>query len=89
MKCPQCGRRLKADWPDKERWFNCDSCGDRFFIEDDGEVVNILHRRSRTTRTCINCGASLAGGEYIQAWEYGNEDPYILCPSCNCPNYTE
>ena len=36
MKCPQCGRKMKGDWPDKEVYFNCEFCGDRFVIEDDG-----------------------------------------------------
>ena len=59
MKCPQCGRKMKGDWPDKELYFNCEFCGDRFVIEDDGELVNVFNRGSNNHGTCINCGQSL------------------------------
>lgn len=27
-------KKMKGDWPDKELYFNCEFCGDRFVIED-------------------------------------------------------
>lgn len=51
MNCPQCGKRMKGDWPDKSRWFNCANCRDRFFLEDDGELVNVLFRSRKNERT--------------------------------------
>ena len=71
MKCPQCGRKMKGDWPDKEVYFNCEFCGDRFVIEDDGELVNVFNRGSNNHGTCINCGQSLARGTYTAPWEDG------------------
>lgn len=88
MNCPQCGRRMKSDWPDKSRYFNCGSCGDRFFLEDDGQLVNVFDRHSSGGRTCENCGQSMSGGEYTAPWENGNNpDGYIKCPHCGHVNF--
>ena len=36
MKCPFCGKRLKADYP--EGWYNCNSCGDRFYNDGGNDL---------------------------------------------------
>ena len=88
MLCPQCGNRMEGDYPDKKRWFNCASCGDRFIVEDDGELVNVRHRRKKSGRTCVNCGRSLEGGKHTAPWENGNNpDEYIVCPHCHYANF--
>lgn len=88
MNCPQCGRKMKGDWPDKTRYFNCESCGDRFFVEDDGEIVNVLYRGNKNSKKCANCGQSLRGGSYTAPWENGNNsDGYIKCPHCGYVNF--
>lgn len=88
MKCPQCGRKMKGDWPDKEVYFNCEFCGDRFVIEDDGELVNVFNRGSNNHGTCINCGQSLTRGTYTAPWEDGdNSEGFVTCPHCGCYNY--
>lgn len=60
MNCPQCGKRMKGDWPDKSRWFNCANCRDRFFLEDDGELVNVLFRSRKNERTWFSWISFLA-----------------------------
>ena len=42
MKCPFCGKRLKADYP--EGWYNCNSCGDRFY-NDGGNLLTVRQTR--------------------------------------------
>lgn len=84
VKCPQCGRRMKSDYPDKTRYFNCSFCRDRFFIEDDGEIVNVFYRGRKNAKTCPECGQSMAGGEYVAPWEEGNNpNGYVVCPHCH------
>lgn len=88
MNCPQCGKRMKGDWPDKSRWFNCSNCGDRFLLEDDGELVNALFRGRKNARTCENCGQKMVGGSYTAPWENGNNpDGYVKCPHCGHVNF--
>ena len=88
MNCPQCRKRMKGDWPDKSRWFNCRNCGDRFLLEDDGELVNVLFRGSKNTRICENCGQKMVGGSYTAPWENGNNpDGYVKCPHCGHVNF--
>lgn len=90
MNCPYCGRRMKGDWPDKSRWFNCDHCRDRFFLEDDGELVNALHRGSKSARTCESCGRKMTGASFVPPWVNGNNpDGYIKCPHCGHVNFIE
>lgn len=37
--------------------------------------------------TCINCGASLSGGELTPPWADGNNpNAYVKCPNCGCKN---
>ena len=51
MKCPFCGKRLKADYP--EGWYNCNSCGDRFY-NDGGNLLTVRQMRAkRNHRTCV------------------------------------
>ncbi|MBR3325875.1 MAG: hypothetical protein IKG22_00940 [Atopobiaceae bacterium] len=89
MNCPYCGSTMTGDAPDEARWFNCDRCGERFFLEDDGELVSpFARRRSNGGRRCESCGGSLAGGEYTAAWENGNNpDGYVRCPHCGHANF--
>lgn len=87
MNCPQCGKRMKGDWPDKSIWFNCANCGDRFVLED-GELVNVLFRNNKNSRTCENCGRNMTKGSYTAPWENGNNsDGYIKCPYCGHVNF--
>lgn len=89
-RCPSCGGMVQGDSPDATYWFNCTSCGERFYL-DCGELVSPFDRsRCTSSRTCISCGASLSGGEYTAPWENGsNPDGYIKCPSCGCANFIE
>ena len=88
MLCPQCGRRMKSDYPDKTIWFNCAFCGDRFFKDGNGKLVNVLDQRSKNGRKCENCGQPLAGGNHTAPWENGsNSNESIRCPHCHHINY--
>ena len=86
MKCPICGKRLKADYP--EGWYNCNSCGDRFY-NDGGNLLTVRQMRAkRNHRTCVVCQQSLEGGEYTAPWENGNNpDGYTKCHHCGSINY--
>jgi DNA-directed RNA polymerase subunit RPC12/RpoP len=88
-KCPYCGGMLKGDAPDATRFFNCDFCNTRFYLEN-GELIDLFDKKARrhTSRLCSNCGQSLSGGEYTAPWENGNNsDGYIKCPHCGYINY--
>ena len=88
MNCPQCGSRMKGDEPDKSRWFNCDFCNDRFFLQDDGELVNALYMGRGNAPICANCGKKMNGGAYTSPWENGNNpDGYVKCPHCGYVNF--
>lgn len=80
--CPYCGGVVTGDAPDAEYWFNCDGCGERFFLED-GELISPFARRGSSGRTCDNCGQSMDGAEYTAPWENGNnKDGFLKCPHC-------
>lgn len=87
-RCPSCGGMVVGDAPDATYWFNCTNCGERFYLED-GELISPFDwSRSRSSRTCENCGESLSGGEYTAPWENGNNpDGYIKCPHCRHVNF--
>ena len=87
-RCPYCGGMVVGDAPDATYWFNCPNCRERFYLEG-GELISPFDsRRSRSSRTCENCGRSLAGGEYVAPWENGNNpDGYIKCPHCSHVNF--
>lgn len=87
-RCPSCGGKVKGDAPDATYWFNCQSCGERFCLED-GMLISPFHRNSsKNSKTCFNCGNSLNGGDYTLPWENGNnEDGYIKCPHCGFINF--
>lgn len=87
-RCPSCGGMVQGDAPDATYWFNCKSCGERFYLED-GELVSPYNRNRRTSsRTCSNCGQPLSGGEYTAPWENGNNsDGYTKCPHCGYTNF--
>ena len=87
-RCPYCGGMVKGDAPDAQYWFNCTSCGERFYLED-GELISPFDRsRRKSNKTCANCGQSLSGGEYTAPWENGNNpDGYIKCPHCGYVNF--
>ena len=87
MNCPQCGKRMKGDYPDKSIWFNCSNCGDRFILED-GELINVMYRGKKHAKKCENCGMSMFGGSYTAPWENGNNpDGYTKCPHCGHINF--
>lgn len=88
-RCPYCRGRLVGDAPDTTRWFNCASCGERFFLQDDGKLVSPFARKQLNGgRMCEACGRSLAGGVYTAPWENGNNpDGYIKCPHCGHANF--
>ena len=52
-RCPQCGRVMKGDAPDKKRYFKCDHCMQRFFVEDNGEIINVMDRCKHKNRRDI------------------------------------
>lgn len=87
-KCPWCGSTVVGDSPDALKFFNCNTCGGRFFLED-GELVNVFDRGKKDNdHICENCGESLAGGNYTAPWEDGdNYDGYVTCPHCGYNNY--
>ena len=84
MKCPFCGKRLKADYP--EGWYNCNSCGDRFY-NDGGNLLTVRQMRAkRNHRTCVVCQQSLEGGEYTAPWEkcVSGHGISVMLSSQNC-----
>ena len=87
-RCPYCGGMVQGDAPDAQYWFNCQSCGERFYLEG-GELISPFDRsRSKSSKLCANCGQSLSGGSYTAPWENGNNsDGYIKCPHCRYINY--
>lgn len=87
-RCPMCGGIVEGDAPDATHWFNCTSCGERFYLED-GELIGSFERTAQSfSRTCVNCGQPLDGGEYTAPWENGNNpNGYIKCPHCGHINF--
>lgn len=87
-RCPYCGGMVIGDAPDATRYFNCNSCDERFYLEG-GELVSVFARgKSSSSRTCENCGMSMDGGEYVAPWENGNNpDGYVKCPHCRHVNF--
>ena len=87
-RCPVCGGRVHGDAPDATYWFNCNDCGERFYLEA-GELVSPFDRaRANSSKSCASCGRSLAGGSYIAPWENGNNpNGYIKCPHCGYANF--
>lgn len=87
-RCPYCGGMVHGDAPDATYWFNCESCGERFYLQD-GELISPFDMsRKKTSLTCQNCGGNLTGGEYTAPWENGNNpDGYVKCPHCGYYNY--
>ena len=81
-RCPDCGGMVRGDAPDAQYWFNCTSCGARFYLEN-GQLLSPYYRMGGRTRTCINCGEPLSWGEDTSPWESGsNSDGYVQCPRC-------
>lgn len=86
-RCPSCGGLVAGDAPDATYWFNCTSCGERFYLEN-GELISPFARRGTGGGNCKNCGQSLSGGEYTAPWENGNNpDGYVKCPHCGYANF--
>ena len=87
-RCPNCGGMVQGDAPDATYWFNCKSCGERFYLED-GELISPFDSsRQNSSRICSNCGQSLSGGEYTAPWENGNNsEGYVICPHCGYTNF--
>ena len=87
-RCPNCGGMVQGDAPDATYWFNCKSCGERFYLED-GELISPFDSsRQNSGRICSNCGQSLNGGEYTAPWENGNNsEGYVTCPHCGYTNF--
>ena len=87
-RCPSCGGIVKGDAPDATYWFNCQTCGERFYLED-GELVSPFSRNlCKSSKICANCGNSLNGGDYTMPWDNGNnEDGYTKCPHCGYTNF--
>ena len=79
---------VQGDAPDATYWFNCKSCGERFYLED-GELISPFDSsRQNSSRICSNCGQSLSGGEYTAPWENGNNsEGYVICPHCGYTNF--
>jgi DNA-directed RNA polymerase subunit RPC12/RpoP len=87
-RCPSCGGDVRGDAPDATHWFNCNICGERFYLED-GKLVNPFSRNlGKSNKTCAKCGNSLSGGDYTMPWENdNNEDGYTKCPHCGYINF--
>jgi len=87
-RCPYCGGAVKGDAPDPKYWFNCTSCGERFYLEG-GELISPFDRsRRKSGKTCTKCGGALTGGEYTAPWENGNNpNGYVKCPHCGHVNF--
>ena len=60
-----------------------------FYLEDDGHLVDALHRgRGGSGRTCESCGRVMNGGTYYAPWENGsNRNGYVKCPHCGHANF--
>lgn len=87
--CPVCGSMVVGDAPDATYWFNCKSCGERFYLEE-GELISAFSRKKNqiSGQLCRNCGMPLDEGEYVAEWENGNNpDAYIRCAHCNYVNF--
>ena len=89
MNCRYCKRKMESQEPDKSRFFWCDKCNTMYYLEDDGQLVDALHRgRGSNNRTCENCGRSMKGATYYAPWENGNNrDGYVKCPHCGHANF--
>lgn len=87
-RCPSCGGMVQGDAPDATYWFNCQSCGERFYLEG-GELISTFDTsRNNSGRICSNCGQSLSGGGYTAPLENrNNPDGYVKCPHCGYVNF--
>lgn len=86
--CPYCNGKVKGNPPDITKYFNCQRCGRRLYLENDGELVDVFDRKNPNPKMCEMCGRPMSGGEYVVAWENGNNpDGYIVCPHCGHVNF--
>lgn len=75
--CPYCGAGLVG--------FSCESCAVDFVFENDEMVeVALSSGGTRPEKRCTSCDIPIgSGGEFVSAWEDGNnEEPYVKCPHC-------
>ena len=57
------------------------------FDDDDESESHGESESSSSLTNCRNCGLPLTGGEYVPAWEDGdNPYAYIECPYCHYAN---
>lgn len=86
--CPSCGVTMRGDSEWAGERFECPNCVGGVYFMEDGELVDSMHRSSRTGGDgCEMCQASLAGGERYLPYENGsNAHAYIICPSCKHEN---
>lgn len=87
--CPRCGGMVQGDAPDATYWFNCDGCGERWYLEG-GALISPFDRSRRSSgRTCLSCQQELRGS-LTSAWEDGdNSSAYVRCESCGYKNDVE
>lgn len=79
---------MRGDAPNATYWFDCESCGERFYFEDVELISPFDDSRQSSSCTCSNCGLSLSGGMHTAPWENGNNlDGYVTCPHCGYANY--
>lgn len=75
--CPYCGAGLVG--------FGCVSCDVEFVYENDALIEAAISTRGpRQEQRCNSCDTPMTnGGEFVAAWEDGNnEDAYVECPHC-------
>lgn len=98
MKCPICDGKLKGDWPDKHKFFNCEKCNQRFYVtngeyhsmpddsvywDEDGNV----HEVEKNYGKCEECSKSLKGSVFVAPWEEGsNANGFVRCKYCGHEN---
>ena len=82
--CPWCDATIHGD----DERYECPNCVGGVFFMEDGQLVDSIHRGSRSSGgSCEMCQASLAGGEQSLPYEDGSTShAYIKCPSCGHEN---
>lgn len=87
--CPRCGSMVQGDAPDATYWFNCDGCGERWYLEG-GELISPYGTSRRSSgHTCLKCQQELRG-DFTAPWEDGgNSMGYVRGASCGYKNDVE
>ena len=77
--CPFCGEELSG--------WECYSCKAEFVMEGGRLVERDPSEDADSDERCIGCDMPMKGGEYVAAWEDGdNTEPYVRCSRCGFEN---